>query len=60
MFQTKVLATAVAAMVASTNVVEAERKEDRTNHRSESKAEFVFADCKVEDQPHLKGVLKIR
>ena len=60
MFQTKVLATAVAALVASTNVVEAQRKEDRANHRSETKNEFIYTECKVEDLPYLKGVVKLR
>jgi len=42
MFQSKVLATAVAALVASSNVVEAQRKEDRTHERTEDKSEFIF------------------
>ena len=64
MFQSKVLATAVAALVASSRVIEAEKREDRTHERSENKTEFVFQDCELEEEPHLwngaKGVIKLR
>lgn len=57
MFQTKVLATAVAALVASTHVVEAETREERTQNREEGKDEFQFADCKLDDVPDIENEL---
>ena len=58
MFQTKVLATAIAALVASTH---ADRLED-TTEKHEQKSEFKFSDIELKRIPQdlLKGIFKFR
>ena len=66
MFQTKVLATALAALVASTHVVEAETREERAQKRAEDQKDsgYKYADCKLEDIPFMqigtRGVIRLR
>ena len=42
----------MAALVALNNAADAQRKEERANHRNENKDEYIFADCKLEDDSH--------
>jgi hypothetical protein len=59
MFQTKVLATAVAALVASTH---AENLEDQTE-KHQKRTEFKFSDIELKSNPvfeGFKGIFKFR
>jgi len=60
------LATALAALVASTHVVEAETREERAQKRDENQKDsgYKYADCKLEDIPFMqtgtRGVIRLR